>query len=71
MKRIPGRLGWCDYYAEKSMRFRSPQANMLAPMIMLVFLESSLWAIEDVVIEQDIQRLSTPVSPFQAAKASK
>lgn len=66
VKGIPGRLGWCEYYAEKAMRFRSPQANMLAPMIMLVFLESSLWAIEDVVIDKDIER-----EQIAASKSSK
>jgi hypothetical protein len=50
-RRIPGRLGWCEYYAEKATRLQSPLSNMLAPMLNAVFLESGLSAIEDTAID--------------------
>ena len=49
IRRLPGRVGWCEYSAEKSTRFRSPQINLLSPAIMAVFVESNLSALEDVV----------------------
>ena len=52
VQRVPGRVGWCMYYAEKAMRFRSPLSNLLSPMIMSVFLESSMVALEDMAVAQ-------------------
>jgi hypothetical protein len=52
VRRIPGNLDWCTYYAEKALRFRSPQSNLFSPMIMSVFLESGLSAIEDLALKQ-------------------
>jgi hypothetical protein len=49
-RRIPGRRGWCEYYAEKSVRMQSPLSNMLGPMLNAVFLESGLSAIEEAAI---------------------
>lgn len=46
-KSAPGRPGWCEYYSEKSTQFRLPSVNLLAPVILAVFLESSLSSIED------------------------
>lgn len=43
----PGRIGWCEYYSEKSTRFRSPASNLIAPAILAVYLESRLSSIED------------------------
>ncbi len=64
---IPGRVGWCEYYAEKAMRFRSPQANMFAPMLMLVFLESGLGAIEEAALRHYIETQR----PVEGAKLEK
>ena len=44
---MPGRPGWCDYYSEKSTRFRLPTVNLIAPAILAVYLESRLSSIED------------------------
>lgn len=46
-KTAPGRNGWCEYYSEKSTQFRLPTVNLLAPVILAVYLESSLSSIED------------------------
>jgi len=48
---IPGEVGWCRYYVEKSTKFRSPISNLLSPVVMAVFLESSLSSIEDLAHE--------------------
>lgn len=48
---IPGRLGWCEYVAEKGMKFRSPTMDLLAPTVTAVFLENFLVAIEDAASE--------------------
>jgi hypothetical protein len=54
---LPGWGGWCEYYAEKSTRFRSPSTNLLAPSVMAVFLESNLSSIEDAAYDYlDAQR---------------
>jgi hypothetical protein len=49
---IPGRPGWCAYYAEKSTRFRSPWSNLMAPVINAVSLESNLASIEDAAYDR-------------------
>ena len=49
---IPGRLGWCEYYAQKSTKFRSPGANLMAPAILAVSLESNLASIEDAAYDR-------------------
>ncbi len=54
IRRLPGRVGWCEYSAEKSTRFRSPSVNLLSPAIMAVFIESNLSALEDVVYRDDV-----------------
>lgn len=46
-KTAPGRNGWCEYYSEKSTQFRLPTVNLLAPVILAVYLESALSSIED------------------------
>lgn len=53
IRRLSGRVGWCEYYAEKSTRFRSPSVNLLSPAIMAVFIDSNLSALEDVVYRED------------------
>jgi hypothetical protein len=52
VKTIPGRKGWCQFYAEKSIKFRSPGANLLAPTVLAVALQSNLSSIEDAAYEQ-------------------
>lgn len=54
VRRIPGRLGWCEYYGEKSMRLRSPQLNVYAPMMTAVFLQSGLTAMEQAAIRHNV-----------------
>jgi hypothetical protein len=51
-KTIPGRYGWCDYYAEKSTKFHAPTSNLLAPAVMAVALESNLSSIEDAAYDR-------------------
>jgi len=55
VKRIPGRLGWCEYYGEKAMRCRSPQSNIFAPMLTATFLESGLLAMEEATIRHNVE----------------
>lgn len=59
IRRLPGRVGWCEYSAEKSTRFRSPSVNLLSPAIMAVFIESNLSALEDVVYQDDVAEPET------------
>ena len=48
---IPGRHGWCEYIAEKGMKFRSPAMDLLAPTVTALFLENFLVAIEEAANE--------------------
>jgi hypothetical protein len=61
-RRVPGRLGWCEYYAEKSVRQRNPPGSLLAPMLAAVFLESGLSALELATIRHNAVLTSSPTA---------
>ncbi len=54
-RRVPGRPQWCEYYAEKVMRFRAAQANLYSPIIMSAFLQSGLNAMEEKAVGYNLR----------------